>query len=75
MRAAKELNFGHVLVNDHLMVASEMPHGGFRQSGFGKDMSSYSFEEYTQVKHVMIELTGQPEKPWHYTIFGDKPAR
>ena len=75
MRAAKELNFGHVLVNDHLMVASEMPHGGFKQSGFGKDMSSYSFEEYTQVKHVMIELTGQPEKPWHYTIFGDKPAR
>jgi betaine-aldehyde dehydrogenase len=72
MRAAKELNFGHVLVNDHLMVASEMPHGGFRQSGFGKDMSSYSFEEYTQVKHVMIELTGEPEKPWHYTIFGDK---
>ena len=51
-----------------------MPHGGFKQSGFGKDMSSYSFEEYTQVKHVMIELTGAPEKPWHYTIFGDKPA-
>ena len=40
------------------MVTSEMPHGGFKQSGFGKDMSSYSFEEYTQVKHVMIELTG-----------------
>jgi betaine-aldehyde dehydrogenase len=74
MRFARELNFGHVLVNDHLMVASEMPHGGFRQSGFGKDMSMYSFEEYTQVKHVMIELTGEPEKPWHYTIFGDKPG-
>jgi len=73
MRAARDLNFGHVLVNDHLMVASEMPHGGFKQSGFGKDMSMYSFEEYTQVKHVMIELTGEPEKPWHYTIFGDKP--
>jgi betaine-aldehyde dehydrogenase len=72
MRFARELNFGHVLVNDHLMVASEMPHGGFRQSGFGKDMSMYSFEEYTQVKHVMIELTGEPEKPWHYTVFGDK---
>jgi betaine-aldehyde dehydrogenase len=54
-----------------LMVTSEMPHGGFKQSGFGKDMSSYSFEEYTQVKHVMIELTGEPEKDWHYTIFGD----
>jgi betaine-aldehyde dehydrogenase len=74
MRAARDLNFGHVLVNDHLMVASEMPHGGFKQSGFGKDMSMYSFEEYTRVKHVMIELTGEPEKPWHYTIFGDKPA-
>ena len=55
------------------MTASEMPHGGFKQSGSGKDMSAYSFDEYTQVKHVMIELTGEPEKPWHYTIFGDKP--
>ncbi len=71
MNVARRLNFGHVLVNDHLMVASEMPHGGFKQSGFGKDMSMYSFEEYTQVKHVMIELTGEAEKPWHYTIFGD----
>ncbi len=73
MEGARSLNFGHVQVNDHLMVTSEMPHGGFKQSGFGKDMSSYSFDEYTQVKHVMIELTGAPEKPWHYTIFGDKP--
>ncbi len=74
MRAARDLDFGHVLVNDHLMVASEMPHGGFKQSGFGKDMSMYSFEEYTRVKHVMVELTGEPEKPWHYTIFGEKPG-
>jgi betaine-aldehyde dehydrogenase len=74
MEAARTLNFGHVQVNDHLMVTSEMPHGGFKQSGFGKDMSTYSFEEYTQVKHVMVELTGEPEKGWHYTIFGDKPA-
>lgn len=74
MRATQALNFGHVLVNDHLMVTSEMPHGGFKQSGFGKDMSMYSFEEYTRVKHVMIELTGEPEKPWHYTIFGDRKA-
>ncbi len=44
MRATQALNFGHVLVNDHLMVTSEMPHGGFKQSGFGKDMSMYSFE-------------------------------
>jgi betaine-aldehyde dehydrogenase len=71
MRAAKTLNFGAVWVNDHLPIASEMPHGGFKQSGFGKDMSSYSFEEYTQVKHVMIELTGTADKGWHYTIWGD----
>lgn len=74
MRATIELNFGHVLVNDHLMVTSEMPHGGFKQSGFGKDMSLYSFEEYTRVKHVMIELTGEAEKPWHWTIFGEPKA-
>jgi betaine-aldehyde dehydrogenase len=74
MQAARVLDFGHVQVNDHLMVTSEMPHGGFKQSGSGKDMSSYSFEEYTRVKHVMLELTGAPEKGWHYTIFGDKPA-
>ena len=71
MRAARTLNFGTVWVNDHLPLASEMPHGGFRQSGFGKDMSDYSFEEYTQVKHVMVELTGEPEKGWHYQIFGE----
>ena len=73
MEAARTLNFGHVQINDHLMITSEMPHGGFKQSGSGKDMSSYSFEEYTQVKHVMIELTGIAAKDWHYTIFGDKP--
>jgi betaine-aldehyde dehydrogenase len=74
MEAARRLDFGHVQVNDHLMVTSEMPHGGFGQSGSGKDMSAYSFEEYTRVKHVMLELTGKPEKGWHYTIFGDRPA-
>jgi betaine-aldehyde dehydrogenase len=74
MEAARVLDFGHVQVNDHLMVTSEMPHGGFKQSGSGKDMSTYSFEEYTRVKHVMLELTGEPEKDWHYTIFGDKPG-
>jgi betaine-aldehyde dehydrogenase len=71
MRAAKVLEFGGVWVNDHLPLTSEMPHGGFKQSGFGKDMSAYSFEEYTNVKHVMIELTGEAEKSWHWTIWGD----
>ncbi|HEX8939349.1 MAG TPA: aminobutyraldehyde dehydrogenase [Candidatus Limnocylindrales bacterium] len=71
MHAAQALDFGAVWVNDHLPIASEMPHGGFKQSGFGKDMSQYSFDEYTRVKHVMIELTGVAEKAWHYQIFGD----
>jgi betaine-aldehyde dehydrogenase len=44
MDVARRLDFGHVLVNDHLMVASEMPHGGFKHSGYGKDLSMYSFE-------------------------------
>jgi betaine-aldehyde dehydrogenase len=71
MNAARALNFGCVWINDHLPISSEMPHGGFKQSGFGKDLSSYSFEEYTQVKHVMVELTGVADKGWHYTIWGD----
>jgi betaine-aldehyde dehydrogenase len=70
-RMAAALNFGSVLINDHLPFLSEMPHGGFKQSGFGKDLSRYSFEEYTQIKHVAIELTGEAEKAWHWTIFGD----
>jgi 1-pyrroline dehydrogenase len=56
MRATKELAFGTVWVNDHLPFMSEMPHGGFKQSGYGKDMSIYSVEEYTEIKHVMVKL-------------------
>jgi 1-pyrroline dehydrogenase len=55
MRASKALRFGAVWVNDHLPVVSEMPHGGFKQSGYGKDMSSYALEHYTELKHVMIK--------------------
>ncbi len=73
MRAARRLNFGTVWVNDHLPLSSDTPHGGFKQSGFGKDMSSYSFDEYTQVKHVMVELTGATRKGWHHQIWGDAP--
>jgi len=71
MRASRVLQFGTVWVNDHLPLTSEMPHGGYRESGIGKDMSMYAFEEYTQIKHVMIELFGEPRKAWHYTVFGD----
>ncbi len=72
MRASRVLQFGTVWVNDHLPLTSEMPHGGYKESGIGKDMSMYSFDEYTQIKHVMIELEGEPNKSWHYTIFGDQ---
>lgn len=71
MRVANALRFGTVWINDHLPLASEMPHGGFKQSGFGKDMSKYALEDYSIVKHVMVELSGAARKPWHYTAFGD----
>jgi betaine-aldehyde dehydrogenase len=71
MRASAKLQFGTVWVNDHLPLSSEMPHGGFKQSGFGKDMSQYSLDEYTQIKHVMLDLSGDARKGWHYTVFGD----
>ena len=54
MRMAKGLRFGTVWVNDHITIVSEMPHGGFKHSGYGKDMSAYALEHYTEVKHVMI---------------------
>jgi betaine-aldehyde dehydrogenase len=55
-RVANALRFGCVWVNDHIPIASEMPHGGFKQSGYGKDLSSYSLEDYTEIKHVMLNL-------------------
>ncbi len=69
LRASREIRSGCVWVNDHIPIISEMPHGGYRQSGFGKDMSTYSFEEYTQVKHVMLDTTASARKDWHRTIF------
>ncbi|MEE8330640.1 MAG: aminobutyraldehyde dehydrogenase [Acidimicrobiia bacterium] len=54
MRMTKGLRFGTVWVNDHITIVSEMPHGGFKHSGYGKDMSAYSLDHYTEVKHVMI---------------------
>ena len=57
MRVANALRFGCVWVNDHIPLASEMPHGGFKQSGYGKDLSMYALEDYTEVKHVMVSLS------------------
>jgi 1-pyrroline dehydrogenase len=56
MRVARRLQFGAVWVNTHFMISPEMPHGGYKESGYGKDMSMYSLEDYTQIKHVMWSL-------------------
>jgi betaine-aldehyde dehydrogenase len=56
MRVAKALQFGCVWINDHIPLASEMPHGGYKQSGYGKDLSVYSLEDYTNIKHVMVSV-------------------
>jgi betaine-aldehyde dehydrogenase len=71
-RATREIRAGCVWINDHIPIISEMPHGGYKSSGFGKDMSSYSFEEYTQIKHVMFDNTAVARKDWHRTVFGDR---
>jgi betaine-aldehyde dehydrogenase len=68
-RATRQIQAGCVWVNDHIPIVSEMPHGGVKASGFGKDMSVYSLEEYTAVKHVMTDLTGVARKAWHRTVF------
>ena len=57
-RVANAIQFGTVWVNDHITMSTEMPHGGFKQSGYGKDMSMYALEDYTVVKHVMVNLEG-----------------
>jgi betaine-aldehyde dehydrogenase len=56
MRMSKRLDFGCVWINTHIPLVAEMPHGGFKQSGYGKDLSAYGFEDYTRVKHVMTSL-------------------
>jgi len=72
LRAQREMQAGCVWINDHIPIVSEMPHGGYKQSGFGKDMSTYSLEEYTQIKHVSMDITGTARKEWHRTIFSEK---
>ena len=68
-RASREIQAGCVWINDHIPIISEMPHGGYKTSGFGKDMSAYSFDEYTNVKRVMSDITGASHKGWHDVIF------
>jgi betaine-aldehyde dehydrogenase len=57
LRVSKALRFGCVWINDHIPLASEMPHGGYKQSGYGKDLSMYALEDYTEVKHVMANIS------------------
>lgn len=72
LRASREIHAGCVWINDHIPIVSEMPHGGFKASGFGKDMSTYAFDEYTQIKHVSMDISAQSRKEWHRTIFQDR---
>jgi betaine-aldehyde dehydrogenase len=72
LETAKEIKAGTVWINDHLPLASEMPHGGYKLSGFGKDLSVYALEDYTNIKHIYVDLTEKQRKDWHYTIFGPK---
>ncbi|MFC9814623.1 gamma-aminobutyraldehyde dehydrogenase [Streptomyces virginiae] len=58
MRMSKNLDFGCVWINTHIPLVAEMPHGGFKKSGYGKDLSAYGFEDYTRIKHVMTSLGG-----------------
>ncbi|MFZ3417486.1 aldehyde dehydrogenase family protein, partial [Arthrobacter sp. 3Tela_A] len=72
LRASEEIAAGCVWVNDHIPIVSEMPHGGYKASGFGKDMSVYSFEEYTNVKHVMMSRDTAAHKEWQDTVFKER---
>jgi betaine-aldehyde dehydrogenase len=56
MRTSRRLDFGCVWINTHIPLVAEMPHGGFKHSGYGKDLSVYGFEDYTRVKHVMANI-------------------
>jgi betaine-aldehyde dehydrogenase len=57
MRMAKSLDFGCVWINTHIPVVAEMPHGGYKKSGYGKDLSAYALDDYTRIKHVMANIT------------------
>jgi len=57
MRMAKGLDFGTVWINSHIPIVAEMPHGGFKHSGHGKDLSMYGLEDYTRIKHVMSDIS------------------
>ena len=69
MRASAEIQAGCVWINEHIIIVSDMPHGGYKASGMGKDMSQYSFDEYTNVKHVLIAHDTAAHREWQDTVF------
>ena len=74
MRVSAALRSGTVWVNEHIPITSEMPHGGFKRSGTGKDMSQYSLDEYTIVKHVAIDHSGSSTRDWHRVVWNGAPS-
>ncbi|HII40358.1 MAG TPA: aldehyde dehydrogenase family protein, partial [Thermoplasmata archaeon] len=70
VRVLKQIRAGILWLNTYHPTYNEAPWGGYKQSGFGKDLGVYAVEEYTNVKHVWVELTGAARKPWHYTVCG-----
>ncbi len=69
MRATRDLRFGTVWVNEHVVVPSEMPWAGYKESGHGASLSPYSLEEFTYIKHVYFDITGKVRKDWYSQIF------
>ncbi|EQB73642.1 MAG: hypothetical protein AMDU4_FER2C00054G0015 [Ferroplasma sp. Type II] len=69
MRATRDLRFGTVWINEHVVVPSEMPWAGYKESGHGASLSPYSLEEFTYIKHVYFDLTGKVRKDWYGQIF------
>jgi betaine-aldehyde dehydrogenase len=69
MKATRDLRFGTVWVNEHVVVPSEMPWAGYKESGHGASLSPYSLEEFTYIKHVYFDITGKIKKDWYRQIF------
>lgn len=72
MDVSRRLEVGTVWTNDHLALATEMPWGGWKQSGYGSDMSTLAIEEYTQPKHLMLDTTRQKVKEWYTSVFSSR---
>lgn len=72
MMASAQIQAGCVWINEHILIVSDMPHGGYKASGMGKDMSQYSFDEYTNVKHVMLSHDPASHRGWQDTVFKER---